>query len=490
MSPSVGLGCTALFLFPFAVVGVVTSILTVQRAGQADWRQAVFFAVFAVTFGGVGFGGFAALLAGKKKLKQRDALEAAHPDSPWLWQTDWASGRIDDNSRAAMLLAWVFTALWNLISVPSGFLGVRAALYEGNRAGYVALIFPIVGAGLMVWAVRLTLRSRKFGVSRLTLSTIPGTIGHTLQGMVQTTSVIDSSEGFRVTLSCIRRVTTQSGKSGSTSEQILWQDDRLVPGAVRHDAHGESTSVPVGFLIPSDARASDSTNPNDKLLWRVQVGADVPGIDYEATFEVPVFRTPVSDQPLSVEEKRLAAETEIDPAKYRQPPGSRIRVATNRRGTEIEFPAARNPSAAAALSLFLVLWTGATGYLIYLRAPIIFPLVSGLFELFILMGVLDLWLEVSRVVVDAGVVTIGTGYLYPGRERTVSAAEIENVKPAIGMRSGTAVYYDIAIDRKGGKRILAGRSVRDKREAEWLAGTIKRALGLEPQVDSSVPARA
>jgi hypothetical protein len=222
----------------------------------------------------------------------------------------------------------------------------------------------------------------------------------------------------------------------------------------------------------------------------VQVGANVPGIDYESTFEVPVFRTPASDQPLAEQEKQLAAETTIDPTKYRQPPGSRIRVASNRRGTEIEFPAARNPGAAAALTFFLVLWTGVTGYLIYLRAPLIFPLVSGLFELLIFIGVLDLWLEVSRVVVDAGVVTIGTGYLYPGRERTVSAAEIEDVKPVIGMRSGMVVYYDVAVVRKGGKQVLAGRSVRDKREAEWLAGTIKRALGLEPQVNSLTSARA
>ena len=32
--------------------------------------------------------------------------------------------------------------------------------------------------------------------------------------------------------------------------------------------------------------------------------------------------------------------------------------------------------------------------------------------------------------------------------------------------------------RPTGKKTTAGRSVRDKREAEWLAATIKKALGI------------
>jgi len=39
------------------------------------------------------------------------------------------------------------------------------------------------------------------------------------------------------------------------------------------------------------------------------------------------------------------------------------------------------------------------------------------------------------------------------------------------------VYYDVAVVRKNGKKIKVGHSVRDKREAEWLAGTIRKALG-------------
>jgi hypothetical protein len=80
---------------------------------------------------------------------------------------------------------------------------------------------------------------------------------------------------------------------------------------------------------------------------------------------------------------------------------------------------------------------------------------------------------------DAGTLTVATGYLYPGKERSLAASEIADVTIRIGMQAGSTPYYDVVVLRKGRKKVVAGRSVRDKREAEWLAATIKRALGLD-----------
>jgi hypothetical protein len=45
------------------------------------------------------------------------------------------------------------------------------------------------------------------------------------------------------------------------------------------------------------------------------------------------------------------------------------------------------------------------------------------------------------------------------------------------MQAGTTVYYDVTVVRKTGKKVKVGSSLRSKREAEWLAGRIKKALG-------------
>jgi hypothetical protein len=462
------------FLLPFAAVGGFTAVQCIRFVSQGKWSEAGFFAIFALLFGGVGFGGIAAAFAGRRKAAEIEALRLKNPAAPWLWRPDWAAGRVDDSSRATMWTAWVFAAMWNLISIPSAILGVRAAIREEKPGGYFALLFLLVGIGLLVWAVRATIRYRRFGVSRFELNTRPGVVGHSLAGTVRTTTTLRPVEGFQVCLRCIRLVTSGTGKSRSTSESTLWQEETRVQGQLSRDARGMGTAIPVAFAIPADALACDDRDSDNRVLWRLELSAGVPGVDYDSSFEVPVFRTGLSDQPPTAAEAAL--KVTVDLATYHQPVGSRIEVSTTRRGTEIVFPAARNPGAALGLTVFVLLWSIVVWCLVHFRAPIIFPIVFGAFELLLLWFVLELWLRVSRVVAGDGSLAIASGYLFPGKDRSWAAAEIDDVTTRITMQAGGRPYYDIIAVTKNGKKVTAGHSVRDKHEAEWLAATIKHAL--------------
>jgi hypothetical protein len=472
---TLGLGCVALFLLPFAGFGAFAGWQGLQKAAQGDWHQALFFLLFAVVFGGVGFGGLGLLLVGKRKLREQEDLKSRHPTEPWLWQKDWAAGRVDDASRMGMWGAWAFSLLWNLVSIPAGSAGVRAALYEGNKAGMIALLFPLVGSGLLVWAIRSTLRFKKYGASRFELATLPGVIGHTISGSVRIPTLLEPGDGFSATLTCVRRVTTQ-GKNGSTTESILWQEDRQPRGEPSRDAYGMATRIPIAFRLPADARPCDSSNLNDRVLWRLKISANVPGVDFESVFDVPVFRTAASDRPLSDDEERQTHD-QLIPSDYRQPAGSRIAVTRNLRGTEIYFAAARNPGAATGTTLFTGLWTAVVWFLVHVKAPLLFPIVFGLFGVLLIYMTLQLWFAVSRVTVNASTVAVASGYLFPGSENTLTTSEISDVSTAIGMQAGSTPYYDLVIALKNGKKVIAGRAVRDKREAEWLAITMKKTLG-------------
>lgn len=59
---------------------------------------------------------------------------------------------------------------------------------------------------------------------------------------------------------------------------------------------------------------------------------------------------------------------------------------------------------------------------------------------------------------------------------SVHRSEMADVVTAMGMQAGTTVYYDVAVVRKNGKKVKVGRSGRHKREAECLAGTIRKAI--------------
>ncbi|MEP6688058.1 MAG: hypothetical protein ABJC36_06890, partial [Gemmatimonadales bacterium] len=283
------LGCTVLFLLPFAAGGVFAAVMAARAVVQHDWMQAGFLIAFALAFGGVGFGGIIAVLRGRRGAEAALARETRHPDAPWLWREDWEARRIADSSGAEMGFAWALAILWNLISIPSAVLAVRAALHEGNRAALIALLFPIVGAGLLVWALRATLRRRRYGTSVLELGTLPAAVGHVLEGTVRTPAGLRPADGFRVVLSCIRRVTSGSGRNRSTSESILWQEERRTPVS--------GLGVPIAFALPPDAVPSDPGRGGDRTLWRLELSAEVPGVNYVSRFEVPVFRTAASAQP-------------------------------------------------------------------------------------------------------------------------------------------------------------------------------------------------
>jgi hypothetical protein len=483
-NPTFGLGCLGLFFLPFAGMGLVNVISGIRRGMGGNWPDGMMHVLLGLVPVGFAMGGIALVAKLRTKAREQEAIRKAHPDQPWLWRREWAAGRIPDASRSTMWISWGVTAFWNLISIPAGVLGVRAALQQGNQGGYVALLFPAVGLGFFIWAVRATLRHRRYGVSRLELSTIPGAIGRSLAGTVRVSTPLQPSEGFDVTLRCVRRITIRSGKNSSTTERILWQEERRVKGETSRDAHGFSTRIPVRFAIPADAEASDEADVRNQVIWRLELSANVPGVDYASTFEVPVFRTTATAY---TEHEAQIAPDEPNAEPYRQPSNSRILVTTNRRGTEILFSALRNPGVAAGFVAFTLAWTGAFIVLVKLHAPLLFPIVFGLFWILLVIGTLQQCLGVSRVIAQPGSLIIAQGYLSAGGERTIPAPQIADIKLRIGMQAGLRPYYDVMVVKTNGKQVAAGRWVRDKREAEWLAATLKSALELSSR-RSEVPA--
>lgn len=476
---AVALGCQILFALPFAAGGLAAAVVAARKLLAGDWRTAGFLCVFALVFGGAGIGIVVAALAGRRQLERRALAAERHPGEPWLWRPDWAQGRIEDTERRGQYLLWIMAALWNVVALPTGFLAIRAALEQENRLALIGVLFPVVGAGLLVAAVRATWRERKFGVSVLELATTPGVVGHGLAGTVRLASTVLPAGGFLATLSCVNVRTTGAGKSRSTTETIRWQDQQTVQAQRTSDRPGAgiATAIPVRFRIPEDAVPTDDADPDDRMVWRLGVTAAVPGVDYAATFEVPVFRTERSLEPVTGDEEQLLGPPP-ESLPYRQPPDSPIRVSSGPRGTLIVFPAGRNPGAALGLSVFAGLWGGVVWLLWSLKAGVFFVGTFGLVEVILVYAVLRMWLWVVEVTAGRDGVAIAGGFVGVGDPRTVAAADIAGVEAAIGMQAGATVYYGLTVVRKDGRRIGAGSGIRDKREAEWLAGLVRQGVGL------------
>ena len=252
--------------------------------------------IFMLLFGGVGFGLLAGGVMAYRQERTRAALASAHPDKPWMWKADWAAGQIVSSTKTAMVGSAIFALFWNLVSAPLWIVLPGEIVRKGNHWALLGLVFPAIGLVLVAWALFCLIRWLKYGQSVFQMAAVPGQIGGQLAGVIRTSAKVRPEDGFHLALRCVRRLTTGSGKQRSTSEHVLWQDEQTVMHELLDDQTAVS-AIPVVFQIPADCKPCDDADPNDQIVWRLTASAKVPGIDYSATFEAPVFKTGESAPP-------------------------------------------------------------------------------------------------------------------------------------------------------------------------------------------------
>jgi hypothetical protein len=60
------------------------------------------------------------------------------------------------------------------------------------------------------------------------MASVPGSIGGSLAGVIQTSAKIRPADGFHLTLSCVQRIVIASGKGASIQEREIWQGTQTV----------------------------------------------------------------------------------------------------------------------------------------------------------------------------------------------------------------------------------------------------------------------
>lgn len=478
LAGKIGVLLLCLFALPFAGFGLFALSQAIRLAGANSGNPSFWFPlVFGLVFSALGFGLIFVALTGSRLYARQQRLQVEHPAEPWLWRADWAQGRANSNTRTSMIATWVFAIFWNLISTPILFLAVPAAAKQKGAGAYIALVFPAAGLLLLVRAIRQTIAFFEFGKTYFEMSTLPGVIGRDLKGSIQARFPHSPDHGVHLRLSCVRRVTTGSGNSQSTTENIVWRDEcdlnsaQLYPGPA-------GTTIPVAFHIPLDSRPTEKMSPRDQYVWLLEALADVPGVNYHDIFEVPVFRT--AQTPTHEEESFAQPAFAARSSAVAQPEKLTIRVSQTAQGTEFYFPPARSKSFAFSATAFASIFSGVTYFLIaYGRAAFIFPLVFGLVSLLLLYLAAKLWLGTTRVVIGSSL-TLQSGWLGIGPVRDFPLSDIESISDRIaaqqGGGTGTA-YYNIELVLRSGKKLTLGSAVADRHEAEWLTGEMRRLAG-------------
>lgn len=397
-------------------------------------------------------------------------LKQAHPDEPWLWRDDWARGQVHAGARTAATAAWIFALLWNAIAWPSTVLAFNQFRQSGNRLILLVALFPLAGIAATVAAARRLKAWRQYGESIFTLESIPGQIGGSLKGVISLQHPVPALKTIRLELKCTDSIRTGNDRI----RKALWSDADTVTS-------DGSNSIPVGFYIPPDCRATDSVSDSDHIRWDLTVlGADLP-VPYAAQFEVPVFQVKETGAQVSAASE-LKNRHQSRVANFQRDSTSKVRMRLLSDGsTEFYFPAFRTPVPALQWGAFALIWTGATVALFYLRAPLFFRIVWTFFDATMVFLAAAIAFGSTRVVIRSGTFSLTWKILgIPLRHIRKTAAGVAEIRRVSGMGSNLPnPYSQIRIIYKGFGAQDFGDGIADPLEASWLASKMSEALGLQ-----------
>lgn len=270
--------------------------------------------VVSLVFGGAGLAMLIYFLGMPRK---KDLSDPAYRHKPWLANVAWQIPAIKSDSRSRMWFLWVFAGIWNLIAMPLPFLVFGVGPGESKIISPIVFLVPLAGIGMIVFAIRRTLEWKRFGRALLTLDPFPGSIGGQVGGTIDLDLRYDPQSRFSITLSNLYSYARGHGKNRSRHEMPKWQDTQAAH--VSQGARG--TRLRFCFDVPGNLNESDAQPQDDMYyLWRLNLNADLPGVDIDRSYDIPVYATAQRSANLSevsIEQARSVQE-QIDIAAVRK----------------------------------------------------------------------------------------------------------------------------------------------------------------------------
>lgn len=442
------------------------------------WSMIGFKSIFVLVFGGVGFG---LLVAAFLAPKAKDAALPQYASQPWLLNEKWQTETIRSDSKAAMWGAWVFAAFWNLISAPLPFLLFDEVTNKQNYIALVGLLFPLVGIGLLWWAISRTLEWRRFGAAPFRMDPFPGAIGGHVGGAIDLNLPFDPQARFQLTLTNLYSYESGSGKNRSRKENAKWQD-RLVAHA---EPSSTGTRLTFRFDVPDELDESDAQQDGKSYhLWRLNLTADLAGPDIDRDYEIPVYATGAESRWVSAHAARNARSEQdrIDDAAVIKA----VDIRSGAGGREIVYPMGRKLGAALVGFIIGGVFASVGGFLIVSEGRILFGGVFGFVGSIVAIASLYMALNSLEVSQDGrSIRTVRRLLGIPIKRHSMHRDNFVRFSRSSSMqsRSGSkhVVYYSIkAVDRQG-REMTIGEGFKGDNEADAAIRMLSRELRLHPE---------
>lgn len=452
------------------------------------WGMVGFRSIFLFVFGGVGVG---LIVFGFLSPREKDPDDPAYAGAPWLANDSWQTSSIRSQSRTAMWGIWAFAAFWNLISAPLPFVLVEEVTEKQNYLALIGLLFPLVGIGLLTWAVRRTREWTRFGPTPVRLDPFPGAIGGHVGGTIDLKIPYDPAHRFQVSLTNLHHYTSDSGKNRSSREKALWQRDAQAAAQPGPDG----TRLVFRFDVPDGLDESDARESGDSYYaWRLNLTAELSGTDLNRDFSIPVYKTGARSQ--SLPERALAdadsRQEQLDEADAL----GLMNLTHTPTGKRLHLPAGRNGGMAILGFLFGAGFAAAGYFILTVEHQLFMGAVFGFLGTVVALGSLYAGLNSLTVDLEAGKIRSVRRVLgMPVSTREMPAHRVSKISKDSSFQSNAGgkhvMHYSIyAHDAAGGKLTLA-EGFKGTGDADAAIRVLSREFGLRvpgpTAADSAAP---
>lgn len=244
---------------------------------EMRWEMFLFKLAFVLAFGGVGLGLLIYALSGMRRARRGDDGAGTREAAEILSSTP--------RPGILLLMALVFLGLSAGVCLP-----LLEEVKAGNSLALLFVLFPLAGLGLLAAAIHGFLRRGRFGTSRLRI--LSGSVGpgENLRGEVRIP--ISLNEDFHLLLTA-----RPGGKDDHSGSRPFWSREEVV----RSTGYADFSTLNFSIPLPEKLEPPDLSGLPPAVLtvmrrmikgplpmeWRLEVRAELPGVDYRETFRLP-----------------------------------------------------------------------------------------------------------------------------------------------------------------------------------------------------------
>jgi hypothetical protein len=271
------------------------------------------------------------------------------------------------------------------------------------------------------------------------------------------------------TLQQIVDVVLQAVRDREEHRERVRAEQRISGGVAAPSPAG--MRVPFSFDIPAGTPSTDLRTPSDVTLWQLDVAAELPGIDYKAMFDLPVFVTADAFAAAHYAARREEA------ARRALPPESRVSESPlPSGGIELRVAPIRSASAFTTFVIILIVWFGAIAFMWNMGAPRFVAGAFALFGLLVFALAIDFFAGTSTVSAGRAGLRARRTVLGIATTKSIDAAQVDAIEPKVAGSAGNHPYFDVEARLKDRSSRTLARYLERRSDAEAVAAKLWAAL--------------